>query len=160
MMTMKVELTNKDFVNNFMKKFPTVIETCVRNAAVYGKAKIMKDTPRKTGTTRRAWRIQRMGSASYGLFNDTYHAIFLEWGTGLFGPLHKYITPITAKFLHFPIIVRNTIKGWIRIEKVKGMKPFHMVEKNFQSIHAVLENSLKKEIKATWEAGKSAGVLK
>ena len=129
MLTMKLTLKNQDVIKRFTERKPWLIEDAVKKSAAYGKGIIMLDTPKKTGNTRRQWRLVRISASVYQIINETFHIGFLEWGTGLFGPRHKLIKPVTTQNLHFPIIKGNSIKAWARTKAVKGFPPFKTKQK-------------------------------
>ena len=53
-------------------------------------------------------------------------------------------------FLQFPIIKGNTIKGWVRIGSVRGIKPFRMIGKNIKAINIRLIAKMKTAFKKDW----------
>lgn len=60
--------------------------------------------PGRTGTLRRAWNAKVDDGADMiqaSVFNPLERASYVEFGTGIFGPLHKKITPKTGKVLAF-----------------------------------------------------------
>lgn len=94
------------------------------------------NTPVKTGRLRTGWYQTPVTKTHYliapafraGIANDYKYAPFVEYGTGVFGPMHRpyVITPKKAPFLAW----RDPVTGqWIRAKKVlhPGSPGNHMV---------------------------------
>jgi len=86
------------------------------------------NTPVKSGQMKREWDIEKTGEYSWRIYNPTSYAVFLEYGTGIYGPKHKMITPVNKKALRWfvgnkPFFARQ----------VKGIKPLLLINKALMS---------------------------
>lgn len=91
-----------------------------------------KNTPKQKGYAAKNYKVIK----SLNTREITNNARYLPWvndGTGLYGPLHRRITPKRARVLHF------YWKGseWF-LKSVKGQKGQHFVERSMvEVIHSV-----------------------
>lgn len=96
------------------------------------------EVPRKTGNLGRTIRVaevdakaQRVRVVAGGSRNVGY-AAYVEFGTGLYGPFHRRITPKRSQFLRFPGSGAKRLSGnfrsgaaqnYVYVRSVKGMQP-------------------------------------
>jgi len=87
---------------------------------------IIENTPVDTGMTKMQWDFYPVAPFQYKLVNTNGEVIlYLEKGTGIYGPRKRKIVPVRAKALRW--YDRST--GTFRFAKsVKGIKPMKFVE--------------------------------
>ncbi|MBQ9025579.1 MAG: hypothetical protein IJ104_04270 [Methanobrevibacter sp.] len=92
-------------------------------------------TPRRTSRGANSYRIIKKANV-HEIRNDVFYLPFVNEGTGLYGPLHRRITPVHAKVLHFHW------KGqeWF-LPSVRGQKPRKFVERGVQDIVRSIEKA-------------------
>lgn len=143
-------------IHNFVSQFPGVLSRATRKTAVYGKQIIIRDTPRKTGQARRSWGIERVNENTWKIIANKNAAEkyvpYLNFGTGIYGPKGIPITPKVKKYLVFPVIKGNTVKGWVTAKSVKGIRAYNMIGKNTADILAFLRLSVAAEVAAIWKS--------
>ena len=114
---MKVQI-NAKFMNELhMAVFKATQESYVD--------RIVENTPWDTGITAGDWFFYPVSPFKYKLTNDNGEVVlFLEKGTGIYGPLKKRIYPKEKKALRW----YDRKKGkWAFAKSVKGIKPRHFV---------------------------------
>ncbi len=81
-------------------------QKAMREGLATVQAEAMRRVPFRTGHLRRSINSSRphvVGDLVLGsVGTDVFYAPFLERGTGLYGPRHRWITPVHAKALRFP----------------------------------------------------------
>lgn len=85
--------------------FEKAAEKQVRKALLLIEGDIRRLTPFRTGTLRRSItsHVARTGSIITGTVGTViFYGLYLEEGTGLFGPLHRKIVPTRAQALRWP----------------------------------------------------------
>ena len=97
------------------------------------------NTPVKTGEMKRSWEIEKVNDKTWKIFNSAEHAVFREFGTGIHGPKHQYITPVNKKALRW--FVNNKP---VFAKKVKGIQGLFLLEKAKHS--SQLQEKFKKEL--------------
>jgi hypothetical protein len=114
-------------VKRFIKEFPSLTESVLRDTSSFGKATIIRNTPRKTGNARRSWGTPvRMATGVYKLNSNippgSNYTPFLEFGTGKFGPLHKVIKAKPGHAFKIPVsfVVKTKIKRRVASAKTKS----------------------------------------
>lgn len=70
-------------------------------------------------------------SAEVGI--KLHYAVFVEEGTGIYGPKRQYIVPKTAKRLAWKATKGPSNGQWIRAKRVRGMRPWRYMAKAFES---------------------------
>lgn len=73
----------------------------VVNASEVVKSRIRAKAPHRTGTLQRGVQYEMVGSLASVVSEQEKYGIFVEEGTGLYGPKNELIRPQTAKVLHF-----------------------------------------------------------
>lgn len=64
--------------------------------------------------------LSRGGGLVMRVGSNLHYALYVHEGTGLFGPKHRKIRPVTKRFLRFKVRGKSE---WIFAREVKGMKP-------------------------------------
>jgi len=137
----------------FVARFPEAIDRATQEAASFGKRLIIKSTPVKTGDARKSWELDR-GEKEHSFFivsrtgRGANYTPYLEYGTGIYGPKKRPITPVNAKYLFYPIIKGNKIMGYRRRFSVRGIRPFGMIANNVDKIQERLVSNIKKIVKS------------
>ncbi len=122
-----IEIKNLDKVlkefENSPEKIDKDLQKSVKNigATIVGIEK--KEAPVGTGHLRRNI-IFKYYPISVEIFPNTKYASYIESGTGLYGPRHDYIRPVSAKALAFKINGR-----WVFAKKTKGQKANKFVKR-------------------------------
>jgi len=88
--------------------------------------KIVENAPVDTGRLRNSFTVIKQGN-EYVVGTNLEYAIYLELGTGIYGPKRRPIRPKRAKALHW--IDRKTRKD-VFATQVKGIKPMHYIWKS------------------------------
>jgi hypothetical protein len=154
MVAMNVKVKNKDVIRKFARKFPGVLDEQISSGVNVGLQKIKRDTPVKTGKARRSIIKKKKDALQYVITGSrgkgSKYLTFLEYGTGIYGPKKKPITPKTSTYLHFPIIKGNRIVRFVKTKSVKGFPPFKMFRNNMDAIKEVTMKKIKNKIKKMW----------
>ncbi len=98
-------------------------EKIARDFAFLLHRKLVENSPVDTGRLRNSWTVEKQGTDWYVGTNLPY-ALYLELGTGIYGPKRRPIRPKRAKALHW--VDRNTGKD-VFATQVKGIKPRHYI---------------------------------
>ncbi len=147
-------------INLFVKKFPTVVDQATKAASAKGKGLIIRSTKIGTGRTRREWKTRKIAMFSYEIFNSLKRALFLETGTGLFGPNKakgeirgKKISPITGKpfILRWKPIKGNKVGKDVFAVSVKGIRAHPMIKPNVKKIQKILTEEIRKRVLNAWK---------
>ena len=145
---MKVELSfNKDFIKELHLAFYEALDRSFVQD-------IINNTPVDTGVTRNRWDFYPTDLFEYKLENSNgLVVLYLEKGTGIYGPRRTYIVPKRKKYLRWWDRKR---KRWVFAKKVRGIKPHKFIDaslhnlNNYGKFTEVLKNRLGK-IKAKWK---------
>ena len=112
----------------------------------------LKDnTPAKgtEGNLRNAWKPEPVRNKKLRVTNDTKYAIFVEKGTGIFGPRRHRIFPRKARAL------RAKINGeWVFFKHSRGQPGQHMTEKGVKAFRPKIPNLMRTAIIKTSKGGK------
>ena len=149
---LQVKLQGDKEVLGFVKRYPKVFEQSIKETTGFAVNKITRSTAKGkgTGTAHSGWRTKKRSIFSWLIYNIFFHATFLEYGTGLFGPYKRKIVPISKKVLAWPDIQGNTKKGMIFAASSKGMKAQPAIKPNIRIIEKDLTARFKKKIKILW----------
>lgn len=104
------------------------------------RSKVIKRTPVDHGQLRKSWDLT-ITEKEVILQNNKEYAMYVETGTGLYGPRKAPIFPKSAPFLQFEIDGEI-----IRCLSTKGMKGVHMAEKGVNDLEKELPNLLQQSI--------------
>src|SRR3990172_3041008 len=82
---------------------PATFDKPMGVAVAQANRSLVERTPKRKGFLRRAWTsgLKHLGILKYQVKNDRKYAVYVEDGTGLFGPLHHRIIPKKAKALRW-----------------------------------------------------------
>lgn len=106
-------------------------------------ALVKKETPVDFGKLRGSW-IPKLENTRLRLINSRNYAVFVEKGTGIFGPRGHRIFPKTAKVLHF------TANGQeIFTTNVRGRPASHMAEKGLEKFRFKIPKLFNTAVKQT-----------
>ena len=84
-------------------------------------------TPVDQGAARSGWWKQSLGDDGVQVYNNENYIIFLDQGTGLYGPYKTPITPKKKKVLHWSKGGKDFFA-----KSVKGIQPRKIVEKSIK----------------------------
>lgn len=149
MIALQVRFDRDDYlsvVRRFEQQFPAVLDNTVRGVASDAMEKVLNNTPVKTGQLKRNWQLSRKGNCNYEIKNDTSYVNHIEFGTRDHGP-------VTAPYLHFPIIQGNSIQGWVRTLKVRGIRARKMVANVIPWITEQLPLRVRAQVESLWARG-------
>ena len=102
---------------------------------------LKESTPVKEGNLRNAWKPKPIKNKQLVITNDTKYAIFVEKGTGLFGPKNHLIYPKNASVLKAKINNQTVF-----FKHSKGQKAQHMSEKGVKKFKPRIPSLLKNAI--------------
>jgi len=132
------------FDKDFIKKLNLAVYEALDKSFVED---IVNNTPTDTGVTRNAWEFFPTGFLEYKLVNTNGPVVlYLEVGTGVYGPRKRYITPIRKKALRW---YDRKEKRYKFAKHVKGIKPHKFIKSalenpnNFKRFEEVLKKRLK-----------------
>lgn len=77
-------------------------EAIMRRAGAYTRGQMVRNMPRKTGLTAGSLQVRVLGPKR-AIITGSPVAVWLDTGTGLYGPKHHRITPLAAKALAFTV---------------------------------------------------------
>lgn len=77
--------------------------------------------------------VEEPGRAYIEVGTNLHYAPYVEYGTGIYGPERRPITPKQAKFLAW----KDASGQWIRARSVRGMQPWHFMEQAFKSPESI-----------------------
>ncbi len=143
-------------VKQLKEQLSPVLDKAVMETATWGKGQIVRETAVDTGQTARGWKTVKEKVMQWKIYNIFKHAKFLETGTGLFGPLHKRIYPITAKYLHWEGFNRNTKSGDFFALSTKGMKAQPAISPTVEKIQKDLNIRVRNAIRRLFKSVKGA----
>ena len=133
------------FDKDFVKKLNLAVYEAIDKSYVED---IVNSTPVDTGVTRNSWDFYPTGFFEYKLVNTNGPiTLFLELGTGVYGPRKRYITPVRKKVLRWYDKKSKTYKY---AKRVKGIKPYKFIKtsidnpKNLSKFNEVLKHRLEK----------------
>lgn len=93
---------------------------------------LKKNSPVDHGRLRGSWVIFQTGEMERTVKSSAKYAIFVNDGTGLYGPLHHLIRPRNGRFLSF-VPRKGKYKGKrIAVPWTRGQKPQRFVEKSME----------------------------
>lgn len=132
-------------MKDFIVQHPERVEAALNRTAMKGKEWIVRDTPYGiTGNAAKSWEIRQIDSFTFVIEATTMpgaaYVPYLEYGTGIYGPLNHMITPVNAEALKIPMG-----DGFIYRKSSHGMPGAHMVEENREPIEERLEIEMDKE---------------
>lgn len=120
-------------------------------AMIAAEAEVRRLVPVKTGHLRRSLThtVQTHGSTIVGYVGtNVQYGLYLDQGTGLYGPKHQPIVPVKAKALRFPApgdtthfsLAGRKRRGkagqgatYVYAASVKGVKPMRFFERGFEA---------------------------
>lgn len=144
---MKLQIRLNDYVS-FTKVPPeTVTKKFLEISSEELKNAVVKETPVSPsgGKLRDSWK-SRVSANRITLTNSRNYALFVEKGTGIFGPRRHRIFPVSAKVLHF-----TTETGEVFTTNVRGRPASHMAENGLEKFtHKVpkcFHNAMKQTLK-------------
>ncbi len=133
------------FDKDFVKKLNLALYEAIDSTFVQ---EIIMNTPVDTGITRNMWEFYPTGVFEYRLENKNGPVVlFLEKGTGIYGPRKVYIVPKNKKALRWYSRRRGS---YVFAKKVKGIKPKHFIEDalnnpdNMKKLELILKKRLTK----------------
>lgn len=148
---LQVKLKGTEEVERFIRKYPDVFGQSVKETTGFAVNRITRSTAKgATGSTHSGWRSVKRSIFSWKIFNIFFHASFLEFGTGLFGPYKRKIVPISKKVLAWPDVRGNVKTGMIFAASTKGMKPQPAIKPNIPIIEKDLVKRFKLKIQRLW----------
>lgn len=117
------------------EEFLRQINERVHRAVLKAHAKVVENTPVDEGDLRRSITVERLSDNEWVIGSNSDIALFLEEGTGIYGPMKKPITPVNAKALSW--IDQNGERVFAK--SVKGIKPFRMFHKGAMQLEQELK---------------------
>ena len=123
---MKIEIKLQDHTKLSAQKNDEVIRRFLQISSEELTTTVKKETPVDYGKLRGSW-IPKLQSKRLTLTNSRNYAVFVEKGTGIFGPRHHRIFPVSAKVLHF-----NAGGQEVFTTNVQGRPASHMAEKGLE----------------------------
>lgn len=149
----KLDRLLSPWVRQVKEGLTPVLEAATKDTTAYGKGLIIRSTAKgPTGLTQGGWNSDRVGIARWKIWNRFKHALFLETGTGLYGPLHHLIYPKVAKFLAWQGWVKNTTSGWIFARFTRGMPAQPAIKPNVDKIQKDLNIRVRNGIRKLYKA--------
>ena len=126
MATVYIEVKSNVILGPKIKQFRTEL---LNQVAEDGALQMEAVTPRRTGRGANSYKVITRDENTREIRNDTFYLPYVDQGTGIYGPRHRRITPVHARYLHFHW------KGqeWF-LKSVKGQKPKRFVEKGVKDI--------------------------
>lgn len=93
---------------------------------IYDRARAGADAHTKSGALYRSLQLRQYGTDGWEIYHDlahARHALFVHWGTGIYGPKNKTITikPKNKKLLRW--VGKNGIYAFAKAVHQKGIKP-------------------------------------
>lgn len=120
-MAVKVEF-DKEFIKKLNLLFYEAFDRTYVND-------IVMNTPVDTGITRNSWDFYPTGVLEYELVNTNGPVVmYLEFGTGIYGPRKRYITPVRRKALRW---YDRRLKKYVFAKRVSGIEPRKFIEGSF-----------------------------
>ena len=118
----------------------------MRLMAAVVRGELVRSTPKRTGHTGNSWQPSNT-TASTATVSGSIVNLWLDQGTGLYGPLHQRITPKAAKALRWATGGASSLRqtgrpragragagaGWVFARSVKGMKPRPFIARSLRS---------------------------
>lgn len=148
---------------------PEVLDQACKDTASFGKGKIIRSTAKDTGRTQGGWSVNQVKPMAYRIWNRFKHAMFLETGTGLFGPKHRKIiaedvTKTGGPFFWITWKSRSKKKGGNIAElsfatETKGMPAQPAIKPNVEIIQKDLNVRTRKYIQRLFQRAKTAGIV-
>lgn len=142
---MKLEIRLQDQIK--FTKIPP--DTVIRKFLEISKEQLTKEVKRETpvgiggGKLRNSW-TPRVSGHRLTLTNSRNYAVFVEKGTGIFGPRRHRIFPKSAKVLHFK-------SGGVDVftTNVRGQPARHMAEKGLENFTYRIPNVFHNAVRQT-----------
>jgi hypothetical protein len=156
MMTLNIHLDKNlsEFIKRVKEGIPQVLDKAVADTSSWGKGQIIRSTAKSTGQTQGGWAVNRKEPMVHVIWNRFKHALFLETGTGLYGPKHSRIYPKVAKFLSWIPFTKNTAGGRIFVKSTRGMEAQPAIKPNVEKIQKDLNKRIKLAIRNIWNVSK------
>lgn len=160
---MKLQIRLNDYVS-FTKVPPeTVTKKFLEISSEELKNSVKGETPRDTGKLRQSW-TSKKSSNRVTLTNSRNYAVFVEKGTGIFGPRRHRIFPVSAQVLHWTSKGKSTTytasngtsytvssSNGVFARSVQGRPASHMAERGLEKFtHKVpkcFHNAMKQTLK-------------
>jgi len=136
-------------INKFQAKFPSEIDSVVRETSSEALKNIMTNTPVQTGNAKRNWFLRKIKDGVWEIYNNVKYIIWLEDGTK-----DHVINAKTDKGLIF-----KWKDNWIRKRQVtvSGIKAHNFIKNETPKILNNLKNKMTLKIRQLWVAvGKEA----
>jgi len=140
---MKLEIRLQDQLK-FTKIPPdTVIRKFLEISKEQLTTEVKRETPVDTGKLRNSW-TPRVSNHRLTLTNSRNYAVFVEKGTGIFGPRGHRIFPKSAKVLHFKAGGADVFTT-----NVRGQPARHMAEKGLHNFTYRIPNIFNNAVRQT-----------
>lgn len=140
---MKLEIRLQDQVK-FTKIPPdTVIRKFLEISKEQLTTEVKRETPVDTGKLRNSW-TPHISNHRLTLTNSRNYAVFVEKGTGIFGPRGHRIFPKSAKVLHFKAAGADVFTT-----NVRGQPARHMAEKGLHNFTYRIPNIFHNAVRQT-----------
>jgi hypothetical protein len=159
MMTLNIHLDKNlsEFIKRVKEGMPQVLDKAVADTSSWGKSQIMRSTVGK-GQTRGGWYTNKKESMVHVIWNKFKHMMYLETGTGLYGPRHRRIiaSEVTKTGGPFSWIsfTKNTAGGRVFISAHDGMEAQPAIKPNVEKIQKDLNKRIKLAIRNIWNVSK------
>ncbi len=140
-------LESADMTKGMMKKAAAYTRgQMIRNMAAVG--------ARKTGTTAASIQPRNITETSAEIWGSPV-LVYIDEGTGLFGPLHHRITPQAAKVLAWQgggsrLTGRGKGSSWHFATSTKGMRARPYIQKSVQEAGKAIDTELSAVVIDTW----------
>ena len=113
-------------------RFKSAAKRTVELTAIDLQGNLKKNSPVDHGRLQGSWVIFQTGELERTVKSSAKYAIFVNDGTGLYGPLHHLIRPRNGRFLSF-VPRKGKYKGKrIAVPWTRGQKPQKFVEKSME----------------------------
>ncbi len=116
------------WAKSVIDSLPDMVEEFVSEVGNDTKNELIKETPKDTGALASKWTLEKTKDSFRAYLNGSEHDLnvlkWLEFGTGLFGPLRRMIKPNVAKYMHW---VDKLTGKHIFARETKGIRPFAMI---------------------------------
>lgn len=134
-----------------------MIAASVRDTTAYGKGLIIRSTAKgRTGLTQGGWNSAPTSSLTWKIWNRFKHALFLETGTGIFGPKKRRLlaSELTknGKFFAWPVMNKNTKEGYAFAQSTDGMEAQPAIKPNVPRIQKDLNIRIRNGIRRLYKS--------
>ena len=156
MMTLNIHLDKNlsEFIKRVKEGMPQVLDKAVADTSSWGKGQIIRSTAKSTGQTQGGWAVNRKAPMVHVIWNRFKHALFLETGTGLYGPLKRMIASPNGKLMRWRNFSKNTLTGWTSAWFTAGMPAQPAIKPNVEKIQKDLNKRIKLAIRNIWNVSK------